>query len=415
MERYSLPIIVLILFLIKMNISAQDTITINFNAEYHIVNEEGYGFMKLIDNHSNEIRYDGNNYSVTFPNHFFVSDTAISFNYFTGWENPSIESSTAFLFGNYSSRSPIVYVDYNHNLDFSDDGQPLKFNMDSTLTVYLNNSKIPSAFFPIKFFYPDLEPKQKKQIESIFTTMGPDVEGNNIVGIDYWLADKRKNYKVANSWLNGKAIKVGLYDYDCNGLFNDLGQDRILIGNFEEDIISDKLEKGAIEYSEKVQISIAGEIYEVVEIETTGKYLKLTKTNKIYHKPLGIGDNVGDIKIELIAGQTIKINELQEENKFVLLCFWGSWCRGCTQQLPDLKRLVNNSNKIQVIGLNYGDNLSTIENYLSKHDISWKNGIANEELMRKLRIDGFPNYLLIDENGNIIIMNGTIKEIEKRR
>ena len=208
--------------------------------------------------------------------------------------------------------------------------------------------------------------------------------------------------------------KVGLYDYNCNGLFNDLGQDRILIGNFEEDIISDKLEKGAIEYSEKVQIPIAGEIYEVVEIEATGKYLKLIKSNKVYHKPLGIGDNVGDIKIELISGQTIKINELQKENKFILLDFWGSWCRGCTQQLPDLKRLANNSNKIQVIGLNYGDNLSTIKNHLSKHDILWENGIANDEIMNKLRIDGFPNYLLIDKNGNIVIMNGTIAEIEKR-
>ena len=150
------------------------------------------------------------------------------------------------------------------------------------MTVYLRNSKIQSAFFPIKFFYPDLEPEQKEQIQSIFATMGPDVEGNSIVGIDYWLADKRKNYRVVNSWLNGKAIKVGLYDYNCNGLFNDLGQDRILIGNFEEDIISDKLEKGAIEYSEKVQIPIAGEIYEVVEIEATGKYLKLIKLSLIH-------------------------------------------------------------------------------------------------------------------------------------
>lgn len=414
MKTLRIFIIGITLLIAKTDLASQDTISINFNVEYHILEDEGHGFMKLINNHSNEVNYDGNIYKITFPNQFFVRDTAIAFNYFTGWENSSIENSTAFLFGNYTSHLPIVYVDYNHNLDFSDDGRPLKFNIDSTLTVYLRNSKIQSAFFPIKFFYPDLEPEQKEQIQSIFATMGPDVEGNSIVGIDYWLADKRKNYRVVNSWLNGKAIKVGLYDYNCNGLFNDLGQDRILIGNFEEDIISDKLEKGAIEYSEKVQIPIAGEIYEVVEIEATGKYLKLIKSNKVYHKPLGIGDNVGDIKIELISGQTIKINELQKENKFILLDFWGSWCRGCTQQLPDLKRLANNSNKIQVIGLNYGDNLSTIKNHLSKHDILWENGIANDEIMNKLRIDGFPNYLLIDKNGNIVIMNGTIAEIEKR-
>ena len=33
--------------------------------------------------------------------------------------------------------------------------------------------------------------------------------------------------------------------------------------------------------------------------------------------------------------------------------------------------------------------------------------------MEKLRIDGFPNYLLIDKNGNMGIMNGTIEELKK--
>lgn len=405
----------MIVLLTKMNLAAQDTITINFNAEYHIVDEKGHGFMKLIDNQSNEVIYEGNRYKVTFPNQFFVGDTAIAFNYFTGWENPSIENSTAFLFGNYKSHSPIVYVDYNHNLDFSDDGQPLKFNIESTLTIYLINSKMPSAFFPIKFFYPKLEPKQKKQIESIFTAMGPDAEGNSIVGIDYWLADKRMNYKIANSWLNGNYFKIGLYDYDCNGLFNDKGEDRVLIGDYEENKIFDSLEKGAFEYTEEVQIPIGNEIYEVVEIEATGKYLKLIQSNRIYNKPLGIGDYVGDLQIMLVSGDTVQISQLQKENKYFLLDFWGSWCRGCTQQLPDLKKVASeNSDKIEIFGLNYGDNISSIENYISKHEINWENGIANNELMRLLRIDGFPNYLLLNPKGEILIMNGTINEIERR-
>ena len=105
---------------------------------------------------------------------------------------------------------------------------------------------------------------------------------------------------------------------------------------------------------------------------------------------------------------------MQKENQYLLLDFWGTWCRGCTLQLPDLKNLANGSNKIQVLGLNYGDNQARIEKYLAKHDIAWPNGIANEEIMKKLRIDGFPNYLLIDKNGDILIMNGTLKEIEER-
>lgn len=393
---------------------AQDTVTINFDAEYHFMKTQGVGFMKLIDNHNDQFYYRGREYKITFPDHFFVGDTAIAFNYFTGWENPTVDKTTAFLFGNYKSYTPIVYVDYNHNLDFSDDGQPLKFNPDSTLTVYLPNSEVPSAFFPIKFFYPKVNPEEKKDIASLFITMGPDAKGNDIVDFNYWLADKRKNYKVTNSWLNGKPIKIGLFDYDCNGLYNDSGSDRILIGNYEEDVIFDKLEKGAVEYSKGVQVSIAGEIYEVIEIEASGKYLSLIKSDKTYHKPLGIGDYVGDIKIELISGETTTLDALIDD-KFLLLDFWGSWCKGCTQQLPELKNLaVNNSDKIQVIGLNYGDNMEAINGYISTYDIKWKNGIANEEIIKKLRIDGFPSYLLIDPKGKILIMHGRINEIEEQ-
>ncbi|MDX1628966.1 MAG: TlpA disulfide reductase family protein [Fulvivirga sp.] len=414
MKKIRAYIVIVTLFLGAPGLVAQDTITINFNAEYHGVNEEGHGFMKLLNNGTDEINYGGELYKVTFPDQFFVGDTAIAFNYFTGWKNPAIANTTAFLFGNYTSHLPIVYVDYNHNLDFSDDGQPLKFNLDSTLTVYLHHSEMTSAFFPITFFYPGLTPEQQRQIEPVFATMGPDAEGNNVVDIKYWLADKRKNYKIVNSWLNGKAIKVGICDYNCNGLFNDLGEDRIVIGDFDKDVISGKLEKGAVKYSENVQIPLSGEVYEVVDIETSGKYLKLVKSNKTYHKPLGIGDNVGDLQIELITRQTVTVNELLQEKEFILLDFWGSWCKGCTQQLPDLKRLAKNSDNLLLVGLNYGDNLSAIQNYITKHDIKWKNGIANEEIMKKLRIDSFPSYLLIDKNGSLIVMNGTIEEIEKK-
>jgi len=214
-------IILALNLIFQISLFAQDTITINFDSEYHLTNDKRNGFMMLIDNHDTNVYYDGQAYKITFPSHFFVTDTAVAFNYFTGWQKPKIKNVSSFLIGNYTSKNPIMYVDYNHNLDFSDDGLPLKFKKDSTSIVYLPNSKLTSASFPIKFFYPELKPKSKKQIESIFTSTGPIIEGNNIVSIDYWIADKRMSCKVSNSWLNGRSIKIGLYDYDCNGLYND--------------------------------------------------------------------------------------------------------------------------------------------------------------------------------------------------
>jgi thiol-disulfide isomerase/thioredoxin len=395
---------------------SQNSILVNFDSQYHLPQEDGNGFMKLLDcNGSDLINYDGNTYQIVFPDKFFVQDTAVAFNYFTGWKNAKIENATLFLFGNYSSHKPIMYVDYNHNLDFTDDGQPISFNHDSTAIVYLKNSEFPSSYFPIKFFYPKLELEAKNQIESIFSEMGPDVEGNNILSIDYWLGDIRMNYRISDTWINGRKFKIGLYDSDCNGLFNDKGKDRIMIGNYEKDSISGKLDKGAVIFSDSSQIEIGEQIYEIEEIEPSGQFIKLKKSQRIYNRPLNIGDEISDLKIKLISGETKTIKELQNQDKYLLLDFWGTWCKGCTQQLPFLNELKkSNNNKLQIIGLNFGDDFKKIEDYILKHNINWINGYADDNIIEKLRIDGFPNYLLLDKKGRIMIMNGTIDEIKKR-
>ncbi len=406
------PYFILLLLFSSIYASAQDTLRINFDPEYHFLTDKNIGFMKLVAMHDNNIiEYERNSYKIKYPKNFHVRDTAVAFNYFTGWEDPAIEDCTVFLFGNYASKSPIVYVDYNHNLDFSDDGQPLKFKSDSTLIVYLKHSKNVEASFPIKFFYPKLSAERKKQAESIFLSMGPQVDDNNLASFDYWLGDLRMNNKLTDTWLNGSAIKIGLYDWDCNGLFNDEDQDRIMIGSYGQDSIS---HEGAVVYKKNVQIQLGNEIYEVVNIDPAGKFLDITISDRHYVKPLGIGDDIGDLEIETISGEITTLDQLQKENKYTLLDFWGTWCKGCIQSVPELKNLAKDkSNVLQIIGLNYGDDISNITAFMEEKNISWTNGIAKEKIMRLLNIDRFPNYMLISPDNKIIITTRNLEEIEK--
>ena len=64
---------------------------------------------------------------------------------------------------------------------------------------------------------------------------------------------------------------------------------------------------------------------------------------------------IGDLEINLKSGEVKTLSNLKSKEKFILLDFWGSWCKGCTQQLPKLKKLESDySDKVQIIGLNYG-------------------------------------------------------------
>lgn len=325
------------LSLLPINLNAQDTLRINFGPEYQ--KDYGNGSMLLIDNNENQIRLDGETYQMTYPDNFVVKDTAIALNYFTGWRNAAIKNNAAFLIGNYKSKSPIVYVDYNHNLDFSDDGQPLCFSSDSTLTVYLYHSENTSAFFPIQFSCPKMTSEEKIKTEKFFKSMSPYDDVNSIVPIDYWFADCRMNYKFAQTWLNGNLINIALHDWDCNGLYNnsgpdadqimiavegDLNEDNITVGSSTQTTILYKLSKNAFDYNKNVQIPIGKEVYEVIDIEPTGRYIDLVESKRAFQKPLDTGDLIGHIEINLITGETYTLERLKKENKYTIFGVHGA-------------------------------------------------------------------------------------------
>lgn len=403
-----------ILFLgIQNSIEAQDSLFIQFNHEYYHADDNSNGFMKLIKCAADgTVTHYGQAQKVVYPENFNVQDSALAFNYFTGWKGPKTAKSTPFLFGNYKSHQPIVYVDYNHNLDFSDDGQPLVFSKDSTLVAYLRNSENSDALFPIKFFYPKLTEETKEQVVNIISNSGPDAVGNTVLNVDYWLADKRMNYRFTETLVNGEKVKIGLHDYNCNGLYNDLDQDRITIGDFENDLIYGDLNKGAVTYNKNTQIEIGGKIYEIQEIEPTGKHIILKSSQKEFNRPIGVGDNISHFELEMLNGQKKTIKEIQESGKYLILDFWGTWCQGCTQQLPTLKAFEkSNTDKIQIVGLIVNDKIENVKKYIKKHNVEWQQGFSNDKLIKKLRIDSFPTYLVLDKEGNILMMNGEIKEI----
>ena len=54
-----------------------------------------------------------------------------------------------------------------------------------------------------------------------------------------------------------------------------------------------------------------------------------------------------------------------ELDKIYLLNIWSSWCVPCRQEHPFLMNL-NTDNKINIIGMNYKDNLKNAENFLKE-------------------------------------------------
>ena len=68
---------------------------------------------------------------------------------------------------------------------------------------------------------------------------------------------------------------------------------------------------------------------------------------------------------EFFSGENVKSSSIFELDKVYLLNIWSSWCVPCRQEHPFLMNL-NLENKLNIIGMNYKDNLKNAENFLKE-------------------------------------------------
>lgn len=105
-------------------------------------------------------------------------------------------------------------------------------------------------------------------------------------------------------------------------------------------------------------------------------------------------------------------------NKYILLDFWGTWCKPCLSCTPALKKInekYQNEN-FQLISIARDESASDVKNYLKKEDISWINlfdPASKPEICTKYAINAFPTFILIDQNGIIIERVTGADELEK--
>ena len=68
---------------------------------------------------------------------------------------------------------------------------------------------------------------------------------------------------------------------------------------------------------------------------------------------------------DFFTGTSVESSNIFEIDKIYLINIWSSWCVPCRQEHPLLMSL-NSENDINIIGINYKDNLKNAENFLNE-------------------------------------------------
>lgn len=110
------------------------------------------------------------------------------------------------------------------------------------------------------------------------------------------------------------------------------------------------------------------------------------------------------ISKDILSNKEINIGEIK---KYILLDFWGTWCKPCLASTPALKKInekYQNEN-FQLISIARDESENEVKSYLKNEKISWINlfdASSNPKICNNYAIYAFPTFVLIDPNGIII-------------
>ncbi|GLU51324.1 peroxiredoxin family protein [Dyadobacter frigoris] len=119
---------------------------------------------------------------------------------------------------------------------------------------------------------------------------------------------------------------------------------------------------------------------------------------------------------EFQTGKIIKTSDYK--GKYIFVDFWGTWCKPCVEELPDLQKTyqIINKKKIEFISIACLDSPARLSKFLKSNPLSWTQIISDStnKLVEIYDIQGFPYNLIISPDGKIVARNLHNEELKKK-
>lgn len=122
-----------------------------------------------------------------------------------------------------------------------------------------------------------------------------------------------------------------------------------------------------------------------------------------------------------LAGNSLKgppIDIKQYRNRIVLVVYWSSWCKPCTEDLPELKELYSkyNDRKFEILGVNLDTDAQAAAAYVAQHKLPWQHvaepGGLEGPLAKQLGIISLPTMFIVNAEGVVYKNSSNIADLK---
>jgi thiol-disulfide isomerase/thioredoxin len=101
------------------------------------------------------------------------------------------------------------------------------------------------------------------------------------------------------------------------------------------------------------------------------------------------------------------LKPLLNQNKYILIDYWGTWCKPCIAKIPDLIALNQRfSSKLTMVSIAYDENIDVVKKFHDVNPTPWSNYFIDrnnyKSLIRPLKISVYPTFRLYSQQGKLI-------------
>ncbi len=114
------------------------------------------------------------------------------------------------------------------------------------------------------------------------------------------------------------------------------------------------------------------------------------------------GAKAPDFSAKKVDGTTFTLSSLQ--GKYVVIDFWGSWCKWCIKGFPDMKTAyAKHKDKVEFVGIACRDTEEKWKAATAKYELPWISVLnpADNDLVKVYDVKGFPTKIVLDPQGKI--------------
>lgn len=130
------------------------------------------------------------------------------------------------------------------------------------------------------------------------------------------------------------------------------------------------------------------------------------------------GAQAPDFNYKDISGKEVSLKTFQ--GKYVVLDFWGIWCKWCVKGIPDMKKYYDMyKEKMEIVSIDNGDEMDKLLPFIQENDMNWthimNDAKGNTDLCKLYQVQGFPTKVLIDPKGKIVeVFVGEVPEFYQK-